>query len=300
MEEELVSVIMPAYNAEKFIHMSIASVMQQSYQNVELVIVDDGSVDSTWQILERWEKAWPERVKIFKREQNGGTGAALNDAIELAEGEYICWLSADDLYCENMVESEVNFLKQNSQYDAVFSRCSYIDENSHFLRELNYDRYAGFFEEGMAGMIMLLLNSNLWHGCTVLAKAACFKCGEKFNVNYKASQDYDFWVRMAADYDIGYLDQANVLSRSHSGQGSRQMNCNADEICVFFNLLCREDIMKKLCRKMGVLYSYENIKPFIEFRAMKYEGKEEELQTMSEGLRTYMDMITTGRIHFEG
>ncbi len=58
--------------------------------------------------------------------------------------------------------------------------------------------------------------------------------------------------------------------------------------------------MKKLCRKMGVLYSYENIKPFIEFRAMKYEGKEEELQTMSEGLRTYMDMITTGRIHFEG
>lgn len=299
MEAELVSVIMPAYNAERYIHMSIASVIQQSYKNVELVIVDDGSVDGTWEILERWAKAWPEKIRIFRRAENGGTAAALNDAIELARGAYICWLSADDLYCENMVESEVSFLKQNREFDAVFSRCSYIDENSHFVREVHYSKYAGFLEHGMEGIVMLLLHTNFWHGCTVLAKGECFKGGERFNVNYKASQDYDFWVRMAADYTIGCLDQVNVLSRIHGGQGSRTLNCNLDEVRVFFHLLYREDIMKKLCKKMGVQYCYENVKPFIEFRIKKYEGKEEELQAISEGLRTYMDMIVNGQIHFQ-
>lgn len=298
MKEALVSVIMPAYNAEKFIHMSIASVIQQKYEDIELVIVDDGSSDKTWEILERWERGWPERIKIYKREENGGTAAALNDAIELATGEYICWLSADDLYCENMVESEVNYLRRNREYDAVFSKCSFIDENSHFTGEISYDKYEEMFALGTAGYVFLLMFGNFWHGCTLMAKAECFKKNERFNVKYKASQDYDFWVRMAADYNIGYLDQVNVLSRVHSGQGSKKMNCNLDEIAVFFDLLCQDELMEKICSKMGMKYSYQSIKPFIEFRVEKYRDKEEELKAMYKGMQGYMDMIINGQIHF--
>lgn len=127
MEKELVSVIMPAYNAEKYIYMSIESVMQQTYRNVELIIVDDGSQDSTLEIMRACVEKWPDKIRIFVREQNGGTAAALNDAIEMAQGSYICWLSADDLYNVDMIRSEVAYLQENGQCDAVFSKCAFID-----------------------------------------------------------------------------------------------------------------------------------------------------------------------------
>ena len=299
MNKELVSVIMPAYNAEKYIGMAIESVMKQTYRNAELVVVDDGSMDNTPEIIRRYANVWHDKIRLAVRKQNGGTAAALNDAIELAEGKYICWLSADDLYCENMVETEVSYLKQNKECDAVFSRCAYIDENNRFLWELRYDDYEEFFSMGMPGIIALLLRANLWHGCSLLSKAECFKLGERFNVAYKGSQDYDFWLRMAADYNIGYLDRVNVLSRSHSGQGSRKINCELDEIHVFFNLLYREDVMMKLYQKMNVEYCWENIIPYIEYRVGKYKGREEEMNAVSQSLQKYMNMIETGQIHFQ-
>ena len=299
MSEELVSVIMPAYNAEKYIYMSIASVMKQTYQNVELVIVDDASTDNTLKIMYQCANMWPGKIRLSIRKQNGGTGAALNDAIELAGGEYICWLSADDLYCEDMIESEVNYLKNNTEYDAVFSKCAYIDENNRILRVATNEKVAKYLEAGMEGITVRLMAGNFFHGCSVLAKAECFKRGERFNVNYRAAQDYDFWVRMAADYDFGYLDQVNVLSRDHSEQGSKKMNCDVDEIHVFFRLLQREEIMKKLYKKMDAAYTYENIRPFIEARVKRYYGKDEEMEALTEELQSYLDMMENGQIHYE-
>lgn len=297
--KELVSVIMPAYNAEKYIGMSIESVMKQTYGNVELVIVDDASTDSTLDIMRQYADKWNGKIRISAREQNGGTAAALNDAIELAQGEYICWLSADDLYCEDMVESEVGYLKQNENYDAVFSRCAYIDENGRFVSELQYSWCEELITAGAGAITALLLCGNFWHGCTVLARAECFKREERFNVAYKGAQDYDFWLRMAADYNIGYLDKVNVFSRNHSEQGSRKINCEVDAIDVFFNLLCREEIMMKLFRRIGAVYSYAHIVPYIEQWIRKFQGMEEEMNAISRGLSKYMGMMENGQIHFQ-
>lgn len=300
MEDKLVSVIMPAYNAEKYIGMAIESVMKQTYKNVELVIVNDASTDNTLKIICQYADIWHDKIKFSSRKLNGGTAAALNDAIALVEGgEYISWLSADDLYCEDMIESEVNYLKQNKQYDAVFSRCAYIDADGMFKYEQGFGEYEGLINLGMAGIVHFLLHMSFWHGCSLLAKAECFKCGEGFNVNYMASQDYDFWLRLAADYDIGYLDKVNVLSRVHSEQGSRKLNCDLDAIQVFFNILCREDIMLKLCRKMNMKYTYESIFPYIEYRIKKYERKEVEMNALAQGLRKYMNMMESGQIHYQ-
>lgn len=299
MKEELVSVIMPAYNAEKYIGMAIESVMKQTYGNVELVVVDDASTDHTLDIMRQYADLWQDRIRISAREQNGGTAAALNDAIELAEGDYICWLSADDLYCEDMVESEVNFLKKHIDCSAVFSRCAFIDENNRFLGEQPYTYNKDFLTNGMEGIIARLLVGSFWHGCSFLAKAKCFKEGERFNVAYKGAQDYDFWLRMAADYDIGYLDKINVLSRVHDEQGSKRINCQVDEIDVFFHLLYREELMMKLYQKMHTVYTYSNILPYIQIRIQRYQDMEAEMNAMSQGLKQYMDMIENGQIHFQ-
>ncbi len=300
MNQELVSVIMPAYNAEKYIGMSIASVMRQTYGNVQLVVVDDGSVDNTENIIKEAALQCPSKIKFSVRQKNGGTAVALNDAIELAEGEYICWLSADDLYRDDMVESQVNFLKEHSMYDAVFSRCAYIDENDKVLSILEYNKdFENKMEQGMACIVSRLLCGNFWHGCSVLAKKECFKRKDRFNVEYRASQDYDFWIRMAADYNIGYLNKVNVLSRIHSEQGSKKMNCNLDEIKVFFHILRREDVMKKLMGKMELAYTLGNISPFIQCRVDRYSGMEDEMNVLKNEMAEYVDCIKYGQINFE-
>lgn len=298
MSNELVSIIMPAYNAEKYIGMSIMSAISQKHEASQLIIVDDESSDRTREIIVEYADKYPEKIKYKFREKNGGTAAALNDAIDLAEGTYICWLSADDLYTDDMVVSELGWLKENSQYDAVFSRCAYIDENSHFLSELKYQENFVKQMKSMPPIISALLHGNFWHGCSVLAKAECFRCGERFNTNYKGAQDYDFWIRMAAEYQIGYLDQVNVFSRVHSEQGSKKINCNLDEIKVFFQLLQREDILIKLFQKMEINYTFENIRPYIQSRIEKYREMDEEMSAINTELQKYYDLIKNGSVHF--
>lgn len=299
MNQELVSVIMPAYNAEKYIGMSITSVLQQTYKYIELIIVDDGSTDNTVGKVLTYANNWPDIINLSCRKENGGTAAALNDAIELARGKYICWLSADDMYCSEMIETEVDYLINSSNYDAVFSRCAYVDENNQLLGELKYSET--FEEEANKSqkiIVSSLLHGNFWHGCSVLAKAECFKCGERFNINYRSSQDYDFWLRMTADYEIGYLNRVNVLSREHAEQGSKKINCNLEEIKVFFNMLYKEDVIEKLLNKMELKYSFKNINPYILSRIVKYREMEEETEIIKGELEKYYNLIKNGCIHF--
>ena len=155
------------------------------------------------------------------------------------------------------------------------------------------------FQRKLLFQLLFLLLLNFWHGCTLLAKAECFKRKDRFNVNFKASQDYDFWLRMAADYNIGYLNQITVMSRQHSGQGSKVLNCRLDEILVFFNTLYREDTMIKLFRKMEKQYTYENVKPYIEYRMEKYKGLEEEMNAILIGVKEYLGMMERGELHFQ-
>lgn len=299
MKKDLVSIIMPAYNAEKYIAMSIMSAIQQTHERIELIIIDDESNDNTRNVILRYVNKYPDKIKCMFREKNGGTAAALNDAIELAKGNYICWLSADDLYTEDMVESELKWLEENSEYDAVFSRCAYIDENNSFMSELKYQEDFESQMGNMSAIVSALLYGNFWHGCSVLAKAECFKREDRFDVAYKGSQDYDFWLRMAANYKIGYLNQVNVFSRIHSEQGSKKINCNLDEIRVFFNLLQRENIITKLFDKMKISYTFENIRPYIQYRIDKYQGMDEEMDVVKVGLQKYYDSIKNGLIHYD-
>ena len=99
MNEDIkVSVIMPAYNAEKFIAKSIESVLNQTYKNIEFVIVNDGSTDSTTDIIRWYESRNPDTILFVDKEINEGTAKTLNIAMSYASGTYMCWLSADDLY----------------------------------------------------------------------------------------------------------------------------------------------------------------------------------------------------------
>ncbi|NGY36679.1 glycosyltransferase family 2 protein [Flavobacterium sp. XN-5] len=126
METSLVSIIIPCFNSEKFISETIQSVQNQSYQNWEIIAVDDCSSDATVAIiLEMIEK--DDRIQLFQFEKNSGTGVARNKGLAIAKGRYISFLDADDLWKPEKLEKQIDFLTENN-VPFTFSFYDCIDE----------------------------------------------------------------------------------------------------------------------------------------------------------------------------
>ena len=128
---ELVSIITPTYNAEKFIAETLKSVQNQTYQNWEMILVDDASTDETVKIISDFVEK-DSRIKLFKLEKNSGNGFARNIALEKAVGKYIAYLDADDLWFPNKLEKQIQFLKENNLH-FTFSFYDCIDEEGNSL-----------------------------------------------------------------------------------------------------------------------------------------------------------------------
>lgn len=128
---ELVSIITPTYNAEKFITETLKSVQNQTYQNWEMILVDDASTDKTVKIISDFVEK-DSRLKLFKLEKNSGNGFARNIALEKAVGKYIAYLDADDLWFPNKLEKQIEFLKENNLH-FTFSFYDCIDEGGSSL-----------------------------------------------------------------------------------------------------------------------------------------------------------------------
>lgn len=131
----LVSIIMPAYNAGKYISDSIASVISQTYQNWELIIINDYSKDNTPKIIENYANA-DSRIKVFSNSKNVGVSETRNKGIELATGNWIVFLDSDDMWHPQKLEKQIEKIKSNSA-DFIFTGASYVNEKG--------EAYSGVF-----------------------------------------------------------------------------------------------------------------------------------------------------------
>ncbi len=121
MNEPLVSIITPVFNSEEFLTATIESVINQTYKNWELLIVDDGSIDESWSIIQSFAQK-DDRIKSFKLPENGGAGVTRNYAIERASGKYIAFLDSDDIWLPNRLKDHILFMMKG---DYAFSHSSY-------------------------------------------------------------------------------------------------------------------------------------------------------------------------------
>lgn len=126
MENELVSIIMPSWNTGNFIAESIQSVINQTYKNWELIIVDDCSTDNTDEVVSFYKD---QRIKYLKNEKNRGAAITRNKALREAQGEWIAFLDSDDLWAPEKLEHQINFMKNNG-YNLSFTEYEKIDEES--------------------------------------------------------------------------------------------------------------------------------------------------------------------------
>lgn len=273
VENKLVSVIMPAYNAEKYIGEAIESVLSQVYQNWELVIVNDASQDNTLKIIEYYT-AMDSRIKVYSFSYNQGACAALNEALKRTNGEYICWLSADDKYKKEMLSSSLSFLNEHKNFQAVFSKHEFINEVSELL--IVWEPHPTFMNIGKNGCVepyySLVFGGNAFNACTVLATAESFSKAGFFDEKHRYAGDYHYMMKMAAYADFGFLNQINVQSRIHPAQVTNEGNNETDAILAYADIVFYNDVRKRLYQKAGIKDGRENVLHTFKSREILYKN----------------------------
>jgi glycosyltransferase involved in cell wall biosynthesis len=182
----LVSVLMPAYNSELYIAEAIQSILNQTYQNIELIIFDDGSSDKTRQVIEGFTD--PRIIKILS-DQNYGVVRARNEMIDRASGQYIALMDADDIADPSRLEKQISIL-ESGQYDLCGSAQWVLDEGTGQIKK-SKDKFSDADLRALLSVYCGLCNS------AMTGKAEIFK-RFKYDTSILTSEDYYLWVQMAA------------------------------------------------------------------------------------------------------
>lgn len=181
-----VSVIMPSFNKEKYISKSIESILNQTFKDLELLIIDDASTDKSVDIIKNYQDS---RIRFFQNKSNIGIAATRNVGLKNVQGEYIALLDADDLSTEYRIEKEVNFLDNNLNIDVVFGDSRIIDENG-VIKETYFTplRNPNFIKA------KLMIRDVIPNGSCMYRKEFVEKNNIQYRDGYLGMEDYMFWV----------------------------------------------------------------------------------------------------------
>lgn len=203
-----VSVIIPAYNAERFIAQTLNSVLAQTFQNFEVIVVDDGSKDKTAKIAESYGAP----VRCIKK-ANGGVSVARNLGMKEACGDYIAFLDADDLWHATKLEKQVGFLDENPEVGLCFTWIERIDENGKLLRRGEISDYADYCEALLLYLCFVTCSS-------VMLRKKIAEKTSGFDSRYTNYEDLEYWLRLSLITDFAavpeYLLQYRVVKESAS------------------------------------------------------------------------------------
>jgi glycosyltransferase involved in cell wall biosynthesis len=208
-----VSIVIPVYNGSNYVAEAIDSALAQTYQNIEIIVVNDGSKDDG--ATDKIAKSYGDKIRYYKKE-NGGVATALNFGIKKMTGEYFSWLSHDDMYRTNKIHKQIEYLTNLKNRDAIlFSNYSVMDENG--THQYNCVLNHQMLEKKP---IYALLRGNL-NGITMLIPKKAFDDHGDFNIDLRCTQDYDMWYRMMRTYSFVHMKEILSITRVHSLQDTQ-------------------------------------------------------------------------------
>lgn len=209
----LISVIIPTYNAEKTIQETVNSVLHQTLDDLELIIINDGSQDRTLEVLSAIDDP---RLKVFSY-PNGGVAVSRNRGLAKATGQYISFLDADDLWTPDKLAAQYQALQDNPNAAVAYSWTDYVDESGQFLGVCARATNNGNLYQ------LLLLADVIGSGSNPLIKAeAIAKVGE-FDPAVVPTEDWDMWIRLAEHFKYVAVPAVHVLYRQLPNSGSSNM-----------------------------------------------------------------------------
>jgi glycosyltransferase involved in cell wall biosynthesis len=231
--EPMVSIVMPVYNGANYLQTAIDSALAQTYRNIEIVVVNDGSNDGG--ATERIVLSYGDRIRYVSK-PNGGCASALNRAVQESKGDYISWLSHDDLYTPDKIEQQIAFLVQ--QPDP--SRCVVYGDYSVFSGPRPPSGLAPYAMPQVRpeNFRYFLTTQNILHGCTLLIPKAAFERHGLFDEKIQTVLDFDLWFRLAKTERFIHRPGVVVQSRAHPDQDTNRKRDlhmrEADELLARF------------------------------------------------------------------
>ena len=264
MEEKdmpLVSVVVPCYNHEKYVAQTIESVINQTYKNIELIVIDDGSKDNSVEVIQELADKYG---FTFIHRPNKGLSATLNEGVKLSNGKYFSAIASDDILMLDKIEKQVEFMEANPDYGMCYGKIVYFENSiENTLEYPNSNKEGWLFDD--------LLN----YGCFIPAPSTFMRKEVFENVGeYDESlwiEDWDMWLRISQKYKIGYIDEYFAYYRKHdsniSSQSLKMYQAQKNTIKKFSNLKNYTEILKywniqwcnllaKEHKKMSMKYIY--------------------------------------------
>ncbi len=207
-----VSVNICCYNSERFIKETIESVLAQAFGDFEVVIINDGSTDSTEEIINRFTDR---RIRYFYQD-NKGLSAARNTAISLSKGDYIALLDHDDVWDAEKLELQVKFLEENPSVGVLFSDGYLVDENNRVSGRFFKTRrpYRGDVLKNLIDEYCIVCS-------TVIARRSLLSGKDLFRVDLEIAEEYDLFLRLASVTKFDYIDKPLARYRLHPQNRSR-------------------------------------------------------------------------------
>ena len=272
VKEKLVSICIPTYNVERTIMGSLRSILNQTYRNLEIIIVDNASTDSTLRTLKKFKDF---RIKIYRNKKNIGAEHNWTKCVKLATGDYIAIFHADDIYNHRIIEKQIKILEDYPSVLAVFTMADYINSYDKIIGgcnlppELKHKNIYNFSEI----FIPVLNQKNIFITPSAMVRGEIFKKVMPFNWDhFKTAADLDMWLRISKMGQIAILDE-KLINYRRGSIGSYQYNYLRAAEANFFRVLDHHLSIKpkNFCIPESAMDRYE-IRRSIDYikRAMDY------------------------------
>jgi len=223
MEKPLVSVIMPAYNAEKYIGEAIESILHQTYENWELIIVEDCSVDGTRAVIEQYRD---DRIKVIYNDSNKGIAETTNHGVDVANGKYIALLDDDDVAELDRLEVQIDYLEKHPEIDILGGRTTFVNEDGSLIDYGNIPRNNPKYIKA----ILLFNCMDFMNSTAMIRKDFIDKNGLRYKDNCMGMQDFLFYIEGSKLGNISTINSFLLKHRIHGkNETKRQMEINAME-----------------------------------------------------------------------
>jgi glycosyltransferase involved in cell wall biosynthesis len=211
----LVSIVVPSYNHSKYIKETVLSIVNQTYPNIELIVIDDGSKDNSVEILKGLQKEFD---FIFISRENRGLIATLNEGLSLAKGKYFCAVASDDVFMLNKIELQVIFMEKNPRYALCFGKMKIIDENSKYVKDFKSKNVqSGFMFYKIFAKKFIITAPTV-----MLRKSNLVESGGYSNHFY--IEDFPLWLKLSLEYPFGYVNEYLVSYRIHGNNMSSNIS----------------------------------------------------------------------------
>ncbi len=221
MKQGLVSLVVASYNHAEYLAQRMESLIVQTYQNIEILVIEDCSPDNSLAVLRQYESH--SKVKLIVREKNGGWVTVSNQGIELSQGEFVLFANCDDDCDPRMIEKLITAMRAHPTAGIAFCRSLMVDERDHIIGD-DYEVREKSFRDRCASDTLLTgaeMSRFLMHSCVIpnlsaaLIRRECLDTVGNLSPSYRANSDWDLFFRIAAKYDVAYVAEPLNKFRQH-------------------------------------------------------------------------------------